>query len=161
MHNHGSCSIIHLPTHIATQGDLQVIWMNKLSSGEQFVVRTNLGLGFNICVSLGMCMGPRMKKNMILRTGRSSITALSLADLSLAVLRLTALSLAPISLEISIRILLLPDKQKAVSRSAQARNKLLVAKHMAAALNIRMSLCMSLGMCIGLRMNMNMMGRTL
>ena len=126
-----------------------------------FVVRTNLGLGFNICVSLGMCMGPRMKKNMILRKGRSSITALSLADLSLAALRLTALSLAPISLEISIRILLLPDKQKAVSRSAQARNKLLVAKHMAAALNIRMSLCMSLGMCIGLRMNMNMMGRTL
>ena len=88
--------------------------MNKLSSGEQFVVRTNLGLGFNICVSLGMCMGPRMKKNMILRTGRSSITALSLADLSLAALRLTALSLAPISLEISIRILLLLDKQKAV-----------------------------------------------
>ena len=27
-----------------------------------FVVRTNLGLGFNICVSLGMCMGPRMKE---------------------------------------------------------------------------------------------------
>ena len=126
-----------------------------------FVVRTNLGLGSNICVNLGMCMGPRMKKNMILRTGRSSITALSLADLSLAALRLTALSLAPISLEISIRILLLLDKQKAVSRNAQARNKLLVAKHMAAALNIRMSLCMSLGMCIGLRMNMNMMGRSL
>ena len=126
-----------------------------------FFVRTNLGLCFNICMSLGMCMGPRMKKNMILRKGRSSITALSLADLSLAVLRLTALSLAPISLEISIRILLLPDKQKAVSRSAQARNKLLIAKQMAAALNIRMILCMSLGMCIGLRMNMNMMGRTL
>ena len=111
-----------------------------------FVVRTNLGLGFNICMSLGMCMGPRMKKNMILRKGRSSITALSLADLSLAVLRLTALSLAPISLEISIRILLLPDKQKAVSRSAQARNKLLIAKQMAAALNIRMIICMNLGM---------------
>ena len=126
-----------------------------------FVVRTNLGLGFTICMSLGMCMGPRMKKNLILRQGRSSITALSLADLSLAVLRLTALSLAPISLEISIRILLLPDTQQAVSRSAQARNKLLIAKQMAAALNIRMVLCMSLGMCIGLRMNMNMMGRTL
>ena len=126
-----------------------------------FVVRTNLGLGFNICMSLGMCMGPRMKKNMILRKGRSSITALSLADLSLAVLRLTALSLAPTNLEISKRILLLPDKQKAVSRSAQARNKLLIAKQMAAALDIRMVFCMSLGMCIGLRMNMNTMGRTL
>ena len=126
-----------------------------------FVVQTNLGLGSNICMSLGMRMGPRMKNNMAQRRGRSFITASSLADLSLAALRLTALSLAPISLEISIRILLLLDKQKAVSRNAQARNKLLVAKHMAAALNIRMSLCMSLGMCIGLRMNMNMMGRTL
>ena len=126
-----------------------------------FVVRTNWGLGFSRCMSLGMCMGPRMKKNMILRKGRSSITSLSLAELSLAALRLTALSIAPISLEISIRILLLPDKQKAVSRSAQARNKLLIAKQMAAALNIRMVLCMSLGMCIGLRMNMNMMERTL
>ena len=126
-----------------------------------FVVRTHLGLSINRCMSLGMCMGPRMKQNLSQRRGRSFITALSLADLSLAALRLTALSLAPISLEISIRILLLLDKQKAVSRSAQARNKLLVAKHMAAALNIRMSLCMSLGMCIGLRMNMNMMGRTL
>ena len=123
------------------------------------IVRTNLGLGISICMSLGMCMGPRMKKNVVQRQGRSFITALSLADLSLALLRLTALSLAPISLEISIRILLLPDKQKAVSRSAQARNKPLTAKHMAAALNIRMILCMSLGMCIGLRMNM--MGRTL
>ena len=51
-----------------------------------FVVRTNLGLGFNICMSLGMCMGPRMKQNMILRKGGSSITALSLADLSLDLL---------------------------------------------------------------------------
>ena len=71
-----------------------------------FVVRTNLGLGINICMSLGMCMGPRMGNKMIQRKGRSFITALSLADLSLAALRLTALSLAPISLEISIRILL-------------------------------------------------------
>ena len=59
-----------------------------------FVVRTNLGLGINICMSLAMCMGPRMKKNMIQRKGRSFITDLSLADLSLAALRLTALSLA-------------------------------------------------------------------
>ena len=51
-----------------------------------FVVRTNLGLGFNICMSLGMCMGPRMKMNMIQRKGRSFITALSLADLSLDLL---------------------------------------------------------------------------
>ena len=126
-----------------------------------FVVRTNLGLGFNICMSLGMCMGHLMKRNMILRKGMSSITALSLADLSLAVLRLTALSLAPVNLEISIRILLLPDKQKVVSRSAQARNKRLIAKQLAAALDIRMVFCMSLGMCIGLRMNMNTMGRAL
>ena len=84
-----------------------------------FVVRTNLGLGINICMSLGMCMGPRMENNMIQRKGRSFITALSLADLSLAALRLTALSLAPISLEISIRILLLPDKLKAVSRGVR------------------------------------------
>ena len=126
-----------------------------------FVARTNLGLGINICMSLGMCMGPRMKKNMIQRKGKSFSTALSLAGLSLAALRLTALSLAPISLEISIRILLLPDKQKAVSRSAQARNKRLIAKHMAAPLNIGTIICMSLGMCLGLRMNMNMMGRTL
>ena len=126
-----------------------------------FVVRTNLGLGINICMSLGMCMGPRMKKNMIQRKGRSFITALSLADLSLAALRLTALSLAPISLEISIRILLLTDKLKAVSRGVRKHEKLLIAKQMAAALNIRIIICMSLGMCIGLRMNMNMMGRTL
>ena len=83
------------------------------------IVRTNLGLGISICMSLGMCMGPRMKMNMIQRKGRSFITALSLADLSLAALRLTALSLAPISLEISIRILLLPDKLKAVSRGVR------------------------------------------
>ena len=88
-----------------------------------FAVRTNLGLGINICMSLGMCMGPRMKKKIIQRKGRSSITALSLADLSLAALRLTALSLAPISLEISIRILLLPDKLKAVSRGECAITK--------------------------------------
>ena len=34
-----------------------------------FVVRTNLGLGFNICMSLGMCMGPGMNMNMIQRGG--------------------------------------------------------------------------------------------
>ena len=51
-----------------------------------FVVRTNSGLGINICMSLGMCMGPRMKMNMIQRKGRSFITALSLADLSLDLL---------------------------------------------------------------------------
>ena len=51
-----------------------------------FVVRANLGLGINICMSLGMSMGPRMKKNMIQRKGRSFITALSLADLSLDLL---------------------------------------------------------------------------
>ena len=79
---------------------------------------------------------------MILRKGRSSITDLSLAGLSLAALRLTALSLAPLNLEISIRIPRLPDKQKAVSRSAQPRNKLLIAKQVAAALNIRMIMCM-------------------
>ena len=44
---------------------------------------------------------------------------MSLADLSLAALRLTALSLAPISLGISIRILLLADKLKAVSRGVR------------------------------------------
>ena len=49
----------------------------------------------------------------------------------------------------------------AVSRSAQARNKLLIAKQMAAALDIRMVFCMSLGMCTGPRMNMHMMGRLL
>ena len=84
-----------------------------------FAVRTNLGLGINICMCLGLRMGPRMKKNVIQRQGRSFITALSLADLSLAALRLTDLSLAPISLEISIRILLLPDKLKAVSRGVR------------------------------------------
>ena len=99
-----------------------------------FVVRTKSGLGFNICTSLGMCMGPRMKNNTILRKGRSSITALSLAVLSLAVLRITVLSIAPFNLDILIRILLFPDKQTAVSRSAQARNKLLFANQMAAAL---------------------------
>ena len=125
------------------------------------IVRTNLGLGISICMSLGMCMGPRMKMNMIQRKGRSFITALSLADLSLAALRLTALSLAPISLETSIHILLLPDKLKAVSRGVRKHEKLLIAKHMAAALNIGMSICMSSGMCIGLRMNMHMMGSTL
>ena len=109
----------------------------------------------------GYAYGSAYEKNMILCKGRSSITALSLADLSLAVLRLTALSLAPVNLEIPIRILLLPDKQKVVSRSAQARNKRLIAKQLAAALDIRMGFCMSLGMCIGLRMNMNTMGRTL
>ena len=36
--------------------------------------------------SLGMFMGPRMKMNMIQRKGRSFITALSLADLSLDLL---------------------------------------------------------------------------
>ena len=51
-----------------------------------FVVQTHLGLGSNICMSLGMCMGPRMKMNMIQRKGRSFITALSLADLSLDLL---------------------------------------------------------------------------
>ena len=66
-----------------------------------------------------MGMGPRMKKKVIQRKGRSFITALSLADLSLAALRPTALSLAPISLEISIRILLLTDKLKAVSRGVR------------------------------------------
>ena len=50
------------------------------------IVRTNLGLGISICMSLGMCMGPRMKMNMIQRKGRSFITALSLADLSLDLL---------------------------------------------------------------------------
>ena len=50
------------------------------------VVRTNLGLGINRCMSLGMCMGPRMKRKMIQRKGRSFITALSLADLSLDLL---------------------------------------------------------------------------
>ena len=84
-----------------------------------FVARTNLGLDFNICMSLGVCMGPHMKQNLVQRKGRSFITALSLAGLSLAALRLTALSLAPISLEISIRILLLPDKLKAVSRGVR------------------------------------------
>ena len=49
-------------------------------------VRTNLGLGIRICMSLGMCMGPRMKMNMIQRKGWSFITALSLADLSLNLL---------------------------------------------------------------------------
>ena len=102
-----------------------------------------------------MCLGHRMKRNTLLRKGRSSITALSLADLSCAGLRLTDLSIAPLDLEISIRILLLPDKQKAVPRSAQARNKLPIAKQTAAALDIRMIFCMSLGMCIGLRVNMN------
>ena len=126
-----------------------------------FVVRTNLGLDINICMSLAMCMGPLMKKNMIQRKGRSFITALSLADLSLAALRLTALSLAPISLGISIRILLRRQAKSCIEGSAQARKQLLIAKQMAAALIIRMVICMSLGMCIGLRMNMNMMGRTL
>ena len=84
-----------------------------------FAVRTNLGLGINICMSLAMCMGHLTKKNMIQRKGWSFKTALSLADLSIADLRLTALSLAPISLEISIRILLLPDKLKAVSRGVR------------------------------------------
>ena len=51
-----------------------------------FVVRTNLGLGINICMSLGMCVGPRMKKQRNQRKGWSSITALSLADLSLDLL---------------------------------------------------------------------------
>ena len=50
------------------------------------IVRTNLGLGISICMSLGMCMGPRMKMNMIQRKGWSFITALSLADLSLDLL---------------------------------------------------------------------------
>ena len=86
-----------------------------------FVVQTNLGLGSNICMSLGMRMGPRMKNNMAQRRGRSFITASSLADLSLAALRLTALSLAPIDLEISTRILLLPDKLKYVSRGVRTR----------------------------------------
>ena len=66
-----------------------------------------------------MCMGPLMKRNMILRKGRSSITALRLADLSLAALRLTALSLAPLDIEISTRILLLPDKLTSVSRGVR------------------------------------------
>ena len=82
--------------------------------------------------------GSSYENNMIQRKGRSFITALSLADLSLAALRLAALSLAPISLEISIRILLLPDKLKAVSRGVRKHEKLLIAKQMAAALNIRM-----------------------
>ena len=86
-----------------------------------FVVQTNLGLGSNICMSLGMRMGPRMKNNMAQRRGRSFITASSLADLSLAALRLTALSLTPIDLEISTRILLLPDKLKSVSRGVRKR----------------------------------------
>ena len=50
------------------------------------IVRTNWGLGISICMSLGMCMGPRMKMNMIQRKGWSFITALSLADLSLDLL---------------------------------------------------------------------------
>ena len=50
------------------------------------IVRTNLGLGISICMSLGMCMGPRMKMNMIQRKGRSFTTALNLADLSLDLL---------------------------------------------------------------------------
>ena len=50
------------------------------------IVRTNLGLCISICMSLGMCMGPRMKMKMIQRKGRSFITALSLADLSLDLL---------------------------------------------------------------------------
>ena len=103
-----------------------------------FVVQTNLGLGSNICMSLGMRMGPRMKYNMAQRRGRSFITASSLADLSLAALRITALSLAPIDLEISTRILLLPDKLKSVSRGVRKREKLLIAKQDAATLNKRM-----------------------
>ena len=58
------------------------------------LVRTNWGLGINICMSLAMCMGHLTKKNMIQRKGWSFKTALSLADLSIADLRLTALSLA-------------------------------------------------------------------
>ena len=85
-----------------------------------------------------MRMGPRMKNNMAQRRGRSFITASSLADLSLAALRVTALSLAPINLEISTRILLLPDKLKSVSRGVRKRETLLIAEQNAATLNIRM-----------------------
>ena len=55
----------------------------------EFAVPTNLGVGINLCMCLGV--------------------------------RLTALSLAPTDLEISTRILLLPDELKSVSRGVRKR----------------------------------------
>ena len=67
-----------------------------------FVVQTNLGLGSNICMSLGMRMGPRMKNSMAQRMGyefHHGFKPCGFEPCGFA--PYTALSLAPISLETS------------------------------------------------------------
>jgi len=121
----------------------------------KFAVRTNLSLGINICMSLGMCMGPRMKKNTIQCQGRSFITALSLADLSLAVLRLTALSLAPINRHIHTRTPTPRRAESYIERSVQARKTTdreangcgIEYKNDYTILGSGISICMHVGMC--------------
>ena len=59
-------------------------WRDRVGVGVS--VRPQMAALQSFDRSLGMCMGPRMKMNMIQRKGRSFITALSLADLSLDLL---------------------------------------------------------------------------